>query len=135
MTPSAPPCRDAGIALGCGWQIARDIDDLWGDRGDGITPSNILNKKKSLPLIHALESGSVGVKRELTSIYMKRVLEPEDTGRLVEILDETGSRSVSERKARELVEQALDITQSCGVSPEEQAQLRELGEWALAGGR
>ncbi len=127
--------RDAGIALGCGWQIARDIDDLWGDRGDGITPSNILNKKKSLPLIHALESGSVGVKRELTAIYMKRVLEPEDTGRLVEILDETGSRSVSERKARELVEQALDITQSCGVSPEEQAQLRELGEWALAGGR
>ena len=127
--------RDAGIALGCGWQIARDIDDLWGDRGDGITPSNILNKKKSLPLIHALESGSVGVKRELTAIYMKRVLEPEDTGRLVEILDETGSRSVSEGKAKELVEQALDITQSCGVSPEEQAQLRELGEWALAGGR
>ena len=126
--------RDAGIALGCGWQIARDIEDLWGDRGDGVTPSNVVSKKKSLPLIHALENGSVGVKRELTAIYMKRVLEPEDAGRLIEIMEETGSRTVAEGKARELVEQALDITQSCGVSPEEQAHLRELGEWALAGG-
>ncbi len=127
--------RDVGRGLGSGWQIARDIEDLWGERGDGMTPSNVLNKKKSLPLIHALENGSVSVKRELGSIYMKRVLEPEDAARLIAILEEAGSRTAAEHKARELVEQALDAAVGAGVPQEEQKHLQQLGEWALEGGR
>ena len=125
--------RDVGRDLGSGWQIARDINDLWGERGDGMTPSNVLNKKKSLPLIHTLENGSVSVKRELGSIYMKRVLEPEDAHRLIAILEEADARTQAERKARELVEQALDAAAGTGVPREEQMHLRKLGEWALEG--
>ena len=127
--------RDVGRGLGAGWQIARDINDLWGERGDGMTPSNVLNKKKSLPLIHTLENGSVSVKRELGSIYMKRVLEPEDARRLIAILEEADARTQAERKARELVEQALDAAAGTGVPQEEQMHLRQLGEWALEGAR
>ncbi len=120
-----------GVCLGSAWQIARDIGELWGEKGDGITPSNIIGKKKSLPLIHALEHGSIAARRELGSIYMKRVLDPEDANRLVEILDEAGSRAVAESKARELVEEGLEALQGVDVSHEGQALLRELGEWAL----
>ena len=127
--------RDAGKLLGSGWQVARDIDDLWGERGDGMTPSNVLNKKKSLPLIYALENGTVGVKRELGSIYMKRVLEPDDAARLIAILEEADARTAAESKARELVEQALDTAAGAGVLEDEQQHLRQLGEWALEGGR
>ena len=122
--------REMGRKLGSAWQISRDITELWGERGDGVTPSNILNKKKSLPLIHTLEQASVGVKRELGAIYMKRVLEPDDARRLIEILDESGARSAAEDKAAELVEEGLSAVEPA-VGPEGRGLLRELGGWAL----
>ena len=63
-----------GVNLGTAWQISRDIGQLWGEQGDGLTASNVISKKKSLPLIHALEHGTISARRELGSIYMKRVL-------------------------------------------------------------
>ena len=122
-----------GVNLGAAWQIARDIGQLWGEQGDGVTPSNIISKKKSLPLIHALEHGSIAARRELGSIYMKRVLEPEDANRLVAILDETGSRPVAEQRARQLLEEGLAAASGAGVSADGMALLLELGEWALEG--
>ena len=134
---TGPVCsafREMGRKLGAAWQIARDIDDLWGEHGDGVTPSNILSKKKSLPLIHTLEQAGVGVKRELGSIYMKRVLEPEDARRLIEVLDGSGARPASEAKAAELVEEGLSAARD-SVGAEGAALLGELGQWALQGGR
>ena len=122
-----------GVNLGAAWQIARDIGQLWGEQGDGVTPSNIISKKKSLPLIHALEHGSIAARRELGAIYMKRVLEPEDANKLVAILNETGSRPVAEQRARQLLEEGLAAASGANVSSEGMALLRELGEWALEG--
>ena len=123
----------AGMNFGAAWQIVSDIGQLWGERGDGATPSNIINKKKSLPLIHALEHGSIASKRELATIYMKRVLEPEDAGRLVAVLDETGSRSVAEDRARELVDGGISAASDAGLTQDGIALIGELGEWALQG--
>ncbi len=126
--------HEMGRKLGAAWQIARDIDDLWGEHDDGVTASNILSKKKSLPLIHTLEQAGVGVKRELGSIYMKRVLEPDDARRLIEVLDDSGARPASEAKAAELVAEALNAVGD-SVGAEGSRLLGELGEWALQGGR
>ena len=127
--------RALGVKLGAAWQIARDTEDFWGERGDAITASNIISKKKSLPIIHALEHGSVSAKREMGGIYMKRVLEQEDVARLVSILEETGARTAAEERAQELVEDGLGEARSAGVGESGMAQLRELGEWALSGGK
>ena len=122
-----------GVNLGAAWQIAQDIRQLWGKRGDGVTPSNIISKKKSLPLIHALEQGSIAARRELGAIYMKRVLAPEDANRLVSILDETGSRPVAEDKARQLIDEGLTAASGAGLTSGGMGLLREMGEWALEG--
>ncbi|MAF37647.1 MAG: hypothetical protein CL696_01995 [Chloroflexi bacterium] len=122
-----------GRSLGMAWQIARDIDDLWGEHGDGMTPSNVLNKKKSLPLVHTLETAGVGTKRELGAIYMKRVLEVEDITKMIEILDSTDARETSQAKAQELVDQALAGLD--GVSQQGMDSLKSLGQWAVQGGR
>jgi len=119
--------------MGMAWQIARDIDDLWGERGDGMTPSNVINKKKSLPLVHTLETASVSIKRELGAIYMKRVLEDSDIAKMIEILDNTDARQTSQAKAKELVEQAL--AGLGGVSQQGKDALAGLGQWAAEGGR
>ena len=123
-----------GVKLVTAWQIARDIDDFWGERGDAVTASNIIARKKSLPVVHALENGSVAAKRELGSIYMKRVLEAEDAARLVTILNETGSRDAAELRSRHLADEGLSAAMSAGVSEDGMGALRELAEWALSGG-
>jgi geranylgeranyl diphosphate synthase type I len=124
---------DLGRSMGMAWQISRDIDDLWGKHGDGMTPSNVLNKKKSLPLVHTLENAAVSTKRELGAIYMKRVLDNEDIAKMIEILDDTDARQTSQAKAQELVDQALaDLD---GVSKEGMDALTSLGQWAAEGGR
>ena len=125
-----------GRSMGMAWQIARDIEDLWGEHGDGMTPSNVLNKKKSLPLVHTLENAKVSVKRELGSIYMKRVLEPGDIAKMIEILDGTDARQTSQAKAQEFVDQALaGLEGVSGVSQDGMEALASLGRWAAEGGR
>ena len=125
--------RECGARFGAAWQIARDTGDLWGARGDGMTASNVIAKKKSLPVIHALEHGSLAAKRELGSIYMKRVLEPGDASRLITILEETDARAAAEDRALQLVEDGLAAASEADVSSAGMSLLRELGEWAMEG--
>ena len=119
-----------GHSLGMAWQISLDIADLWGTRGDGMTSSNMLNKKKSLPLIYALENSPLADKRALGNIYMKRVLQPEDVAQVIGILDQAGARQFSESRAHELAEEALS---GAGLPPEGLEPLRDLTNWALEG--
>ena len=123
--------RDAGRRLGMAWQIGEDITDLWGRRGDGMTASNVLAKKKSLPLILALETAELAVKRELGNIYAKRVLQPEDVSRVIAILDEAHVRQKSEDMARELVDEALAALADSGLTGERMDDLNFLSQWVL----
>ena len=122
-----------GERLGMASQIRNDIADLWGSRGDGFTASNVLNKKKSLPLIHALQHAATASKRELGAIYMKRVLEPSDSVRIVAILDETASREYSEQYAADLAGSANESADSVGDRLESPESLRYAAGWLLGG--
>ncbi len=99
-----------------------------------MTASNVMNKKKSLPLIHALESSSLAAKRELGGIYMKRVLEPDDASKLVEILDEAGSKEFAEEKASQLMTEAIESLNGAGLTDQGLENLRSLGQRVLDGG-
>lgn len=99
--------QEAGRMLGMAWQVSRDIAEFWGREGDGFTASNVLNKKKSLPLIYCLENATTAAKREIGSIYMKRVLEPQDMSRIIEIMDGTGARGYSQAHACQLAAEGL----------------------------
>lgn len=103
---TAATLREWGEKLGMARQIYDDIADLWGSAGDGFTPANLLNRKKSLPLIHALQSGDTAAKRELGGIYMKRALEPDDARRIVAVLDATGARDYASGRAARLGDDA-----------------------------
>ena len=125
--------KEFGKALGTAWQVASDTADLWG-RESGVAPSIALDKKKGFPLVHALETAPPAVKRELSAIYMKRVLEPEDTAKLLELLEQSKSRQFAEAKAREIAGQALAFLDDAGLSSEGREELSAMAEWALEGG-
>ncbi len=120
-----------GNKLGMARQVREDISDLWGRTGDGFTPANILNKKKSLPLIHALQNSDTAAKRELGSIYMKRVLEPGDTPRIVAILEEAGSLDYSNDKMDQLLGEAREALAGEGVALQHPAALDWATHWVV----
>ncbi|PKB73568.1 MAG: hypothetical protein BZY75_01200 [SAR202 cluster bacterium Io17-Chloro-G7] len=125
--------REMGAKMGMAWQICQDIGDLWGASGDGMTASNVLNKKKSLPLIHALENSSLAAKRELGGIYMKRVLELDDASKLVDILNEAGSKEFSEGNARRLMDEATENLDGADLMDKGLDNLKALGQGVLDG--
>lgn len=123
--------REWGRRLGMAWQITQDLADFWGERGDGMTASNALNKKKSLPLLYTLEKGSTAAKRELGAVYLKRVLKPADIARVVAIMEEVDARAYAETAAQELAAQARAAVAAAGLPPERQAGLQLLEQRAL----
>lgn len=124
--------RDAGIKLGMAHQITQDIADFWGIQGNGITASNVLNKKKSLAVIYTLENCSLAGRREIAASYSKRVLEPPDIERIVDIMEGVNARDFCQQKARTLVSEATDFFDE-GVFPGGKREgLRELAAMALS---
>ena len=126
--------QSAGVKLGMAWQIIQDVADFWGREGNAVTASNVLNKKKSLPLIYALEECGTSAKREIGSAYMKRVLESADLARVVEIMDETGAREYSEERARQLLAEAMETLEPRVRRPESLPSLQALADMALDSG-
>ena len=114
-------------------QVRNDVTDLWGAQGDGFTASNVLNKKKSLPLIHALQHAPTTAKRELGGIYMKRVLEPSDSARIVAILDDAGSRPYAEAYVDRLLDDARAAASSESVRLRRPEALQQATEWIIGG--
>ena len=123
--------RDAGVKLGMACQITQDLADFWGAEGDGITASNVLNKRKSLPLIYTMEHCSLAARREIGAAYSKRVLDPSDIARVVEIMDEVGAREYCQQRAEELVSEAMSIVEIENIPDQGNHGIRGLAAMAL----
>ena len=103
----------AGRRLGLALQAHRDVGNLWGPAATG----DILNKSKTLPVVYALEKGDLRTKRELGTLYLKRVLEPADVPGLLSILDGVGSREFCQQVVRETFDEALGLLAQQGLPP------------------
>ena len=93
-----------GRQLGLALQVRNDVRELW----SGDLSPEVLNKKKLLPVVHALGKATIAEKRRLGDIYFKRVLGPEDVTALREVLDEMGSRQFCEDLAASCRADALE---------------------------
>ena len=107
----------AGRKLGLALQVHREIGNLWGHPPTTQPPGSILNKSKTLPVVYALEQGDLRTKRELGTLYLKRVLEPTDVPGLLTILDRVGARDFCEQLVRDTFEEALALLEQQGLPP------------------
>jgi geranylgeranyl pyrophosphate synthase len=108
--------KSCGRDLGIAHQIRSDVDEIRRTSKDEASSGNVLIKKKLLPIVHALETGDIHTKRELGTIYFKRVLEPEDVERVVNILNEVSALEYAETKVEELCRTALDFLEGVDLS-------------------
>ena len=119
----------AGEHLGVAAQIAADVDVIW---GAAPAAGMVLNKSKVYPVVHALEHGSVAQKRELGTIYFKRVMEPSDIEGVRRVLDKTGAREHARTRAGEEAAAAIERLESAGLGGDAMARWRTIAG-ALAG--
>ena len=100
---------DFGEKVAIASQIKADIAALWDTRADeSYLSDEVLNKKKSLPIIFALKNAKGSEKHILGDVYFKRVIDPEDINKMLDVLDILGAKEYSEQKSAEIRNQALD---------------------------
>jgi len=128
--------RGFGAAVGMAFQIRDDILGIWGDQNLTGKPaaSDIVQKKKSLPLIYASEtlreSGQEEILSRLAEIYTQPTLDAGDVEEVLEILETAGALQRCEDLAQHYQQQAMDNLQRAGDAPGSDhgalLQLREL---------
>ena len=115
---TAEAFRRCGELLGVAAQIRQDEEAMWDESGPGGAAARVLNKSKLLPVVHALEKGTLAQKRALGEAYFKRVMEAEDVRNVRRVLDEVGAREYTRAKAEQVMQEALDALGPAGLSAE-----------------
>jgi geranylgeranyl diphosphate synthase type I len=105
---------DFGRALGLAFQIQDDILGIWGD--EQVTgksaESDILTRKKSLPVVYALQEEGEG--GPLHGLYGEPV-GPEDVAAVLDLLTAAGAREYATTAAQDTHRHALEALEASGV--------------------
>jgi len=120
-----------GRKLGIAFQIQESILGLWRD-AEGQSPSpEVFNKKKSFPIVQLLEKGDLKTKRQLGTIYFKRVLEPSDVQEILALLEEAGARKTAEAAAEAYLQEAMAALEGLDLPAQGLEQIGEIGQYIL----
>jgi geranylgeranyl diphosphate synthase type I len=125
--------RSFGWALGLAFQLNDDLLGIWGDEAaTGKEPSDIEARKKTLPLIHALEVAAPADRARLRAI-LATPPGAEAVSEARTILDRTGSRQYTRGRARYHRDEAIAQLEAAGVvDGEAMARLRLIVASAIA---
>ena len=117
-----------GRLLGLGFQIRDDFLGIWGNQEKTGKPfgSDIRRKKKSLPIVYALEKARGPAREELLNIYQKEVIEDRDLDVVHGILDALKARAYTDGMARKYLNGALKEIRRLPLVPSPARELEEL---------
>lgn len=114
-----------GARLGAAMQIRSDLRQIWGDDPQDQPQVEMLNKKKLLPVVYALENATISEKRAMGEIYFKRVLDTDDAIKLRGVIEEMGARKACEDMVAQLTTDAIDAVHSAGISVDGKARIAD----------
>ncbi|WHT18498.1 family 2 encapsulin nanocompartment cargo protein polyprenyl transferase [Crossiella sp. CA-258035] len=98
-----------GEDVGLAFQLVDDLLGIWGDPAVTGKPvySDLQNRKKSLPVVFALTSGTPAA-RELAALYQRTdPLEPAELAKAAGLVEAAGGRAWAQEKADDLLAQGL----------------------------
>jgi len=108
--------RAFGWALGLAFQLNDDLLGIWGqERATGKEPTDLLRKKKTLPVIYALERGGPDDRARLHELYAGDDLAAADVAEVTSILERSGARDYTRDEARRYRDEALAELDAAGV--------------------
>jgi geranylgeranyl diphosphate synthase type I len=115
--------RSFGHALGMAFQVQDDILGIWGD--EAITgksaASDLLEGKKSLPVLHGLSKGGKFAER-----WTKSPIQPDEVEEIAQLLATEGSYEYTHGMSRQMTTLALDSLREADPQGEAGEALMEL---------
>ena len=120
--------RRFGWALGLAFQINDDLLGIWGaEQATGKEPSDVAHKKKTLPVIYAVEQAGPEDRARLLEIYAKPKPTATELTEIVQILERVGARDYTRDQARRYRDEAIAELDAAGVvQPAARERLREI---------
>jgi geranylgeranyl diphosphate synthase, type I len=120
--------RAFGWALGIAFQLNDDLLGIWGaEQATGKAASDVAHKKKTLPVIYAVEHAGAEDRARLLELYAREEPSPAELDEIVHILERVGARDYTRDTARRYRDQALAELDAAGVvSPAARARLEEI---------
>ena len=122
-----------GRNLGLAFQVQDDGLGIWGhsEITGKSSATDILKKKKTLPVIHAMRNADFPLREELFGIYAQQTLDPADLARVLDILESVGAYRYTVETAEKYVQQALWELSRVPIEPPARDQLAALAESLL----
>lgn len=128
--------RSFGRDLGMAYQARNDLLGIWGEKeAVGKSPyTDIRYKKKTLPIIYALQRVEGEDRKKLLNIYRKAKISAEDVAQVLHILDGLDTRNYTEEVIKQYYLQALSELEMAGLSSSAQRELKEVSAFLLGWG-
>lgn len=108
-----------GRSIGRAFQIRDDYLGVWGDVATSgkAAGNDIRRRKKSFPVVFALEQSKGPALDDLMRIYQQEELDDQDVDLVLNILEEVGSRQQSERITEVSAEEAIQALGEVSLPP------------------
>lgn len=99
--------RELGESIGLAYQVQDDILGIWGNPAVTGKPAadDIRDRKKTLPIIHALATASAEDRARLDTVFAGKEVDDAGIATVLAILERTGARQFCEGEAARLYEQ------------------------------
>ncbi|MBM4462481.1 MAG: polyprenyl synthetase family protein [Chloroflexi bacterium] len=121
-----------GRNLGMAFQVHNDLQGICGGKGAGRSfYTDIRNRKKTLPIIYALQRVDAGEKERLVELYGRPRIPAKDVPFVMGLLSSTGARGYAEKIKEQYHLQALKDLARAVIPPSFQQQLREVAAFLL----
>jgi geranylgeranyl diphosphate synthase type I len=120
--------RAFGWALGLAFQLNDDLLGIWGpEQTTGKEASDVLHRKKTLPVIYAWEHAGPEDRDRLAALYAVADPTAAEVAEIVAILERSGAREYTRDQARRHRDDALAELDAAGVvRPSVRARLEEI---------
>lgn len=122
--------RDFAQKFGMLFQLTDDMLGIWGDvQRTGKIPADIRNKKKTLPVIYALNHAEEKTRRRLAALYEKREKIEQEAPAVLRILEEAGAREFCLEWILKLYRETLEALGETGILNLFQEELQAMADY------
>ncbi|MDY6912429.1 MAG: polyprenyl synthetase family protein [Chloroflexota bacterium] len=122
-----------GRNLGLAFQIQDDVIGIWGDdtKTGKSSASDIVKKKKTLPVVYGMQQGALAQKDALVDIYTHETISTSDISLVQDILNKVDARQYARERARHYCEKAIAELREIPIASSARADLESLARFTV----